>query len=200
MSEKKHNFPVRQFAIMGNVCVGKTRLFDELYKAGLTQIHDTPGAATLSANSEDEMVARDLILSGQVEGVIFVADAKNLRRSLAFALEVAELGLPMVLDINMLDEAESMGIEVNHAVLARELGIAVTRTVANQGRGVRRLAELLGNPRIPQKTTQFPETIEKALSQLRSGLARLSGTASRLFASRPAPQSLPPHTQSTLRP
>jgi hypothetical protein len=86
----------------------------------ITHLYDTPGSATVAANSEDEFVARDLLLGGRMDGVLFVADAKNLRRSLAFALEVAGFGLPMVLALNMLDESENMGIEVDDTALSKE--------------------------------------------------------------------------------
>jgi len=138
----------------------------------VTNLYDTPGSATLAANSEDETAARDLVLSGRMDGVIVVADAKNLRRSLALALEVAETGLPMVLDLNMLDEAEDMGLEIDDAALARELGVPVARTVATENRGVRRLAELVLDARIPRRRVRLPEAVARALERL----AEIPGT------------------------
>ena len=93
-------------------------------------LYDTPGATSLVAGSEDEMVARDLLLSGQMDGVLLVADPKNLRRSLALGLEVAEFGLPMVVDLNLLDEAENQGLSVDDRALGKSLGVPVGRTVA----------------------------------------------------------------------
>ena len=132
----------------------------------LTQLYDTPGSASLAATSEDEMVGRDLVLTGQVDGVLLVADAKNLRRSLALALQVAEFGLPMVLDLNMLDEAESMGVEVDAPALSRQLGVEVTRTIAVEDIGVRRVAEALMTPRQPTIQVRFPDGVEDALSRI----------------------------------
>ena len=110
-----------------------------------THLFDTPGSASLLAASEDEQVARDLVLSGQLDAVLLVADAKNLRRGLALALELAEFELPIVFNLNMLDEAEAMGIELDDAELTRHLRVSVGRTVAVENRGVRRLSELLAD-------------------------------------------------------
>lgn len=132
----------------------------------LTHLYDTPGSTTLAANGEDEMVARDLILSGEMTGVILVADAKNLRRSLALALEVAEFELPMVVALNMLDEAEAMGIDVDDGALSRGLSVPVIRTVAVENRGIRRLAELVADMAKVERRVRFPSDIERALEDL----------------------------------
>jgi len=140
----------------------------------VTHLYDTPGSATLAANSEDEMAARDLLLAGQMRGVVLVADAKNLRRSLALALEVAELGLPMVLALNMLDEAEALGLEVDQARLAETLRVPVAPTVAVENRGVRRLASTLGEASVPARLVRFPEAVERGLARLEVILANPS--------------------------
>lgn len=139
---------------------------DALRGVPATQLYDTPGSSTLAANSEDEMAARDLILSGFCDGILLVADANNLRRSLALALEVAEFGLPMVFCVNMLDEAESAGIELDDAELARHLGVPIARTVAVENHGVRKLAELLLDPQRPKQHARFPRVVEDALAKL----------------------------------
>ena len=132
----------------------------------VTHLFDTPGSATLAANSEDEMVARDLLLSGLIDTAVLVADAKNLRRSLALALEVAELGLPMVLDLNMVDEAENLGLLLDVGELSRQLGVPVVQTIGVTGMGVRRLAEGLQGARRPQSRVRFPASMERALAEL----------------------------------
>ncbi len=133
---------------------------------GMTHLFDTPGAATLAANDEDEMVSRDLLLSGGMDGAVVVADAKNLRRGLAFFLELVELGLPLVLDLNMDDEAENMGITIDQEELGRILGVPVCRTVAIENRGVRQLAETILEPRVADHKTPFAAPIESALAEL----------------------------------
>lgn len=144
----------------------------------VTHLYDTPGCGTLVADSEDEMVTRDLLLSGQMDAVLLVADAKNLRRSLALALQVAEFGLPMVLDLNMLDEAESIGVEVDDEVLSDLLDVAVVRTIAVEGLGVRKVAEAMASARIPRRRARFPDVIEDGLTRLQS-LLTLSGPSPR---------------------
>ncbi len=137
----------------------------------LTHLYDTPGSAVLGGGSEDEMVARDLLLSGQISGILFVADAKNLRRSLALVLEVAQFGLPMVLAVNMLDEAESAGVEVELDVLSHQLGVPCCGTVGVEGRGVHRLGELLLDPRPVHLEAHLPADITAALAKLTQLLA-----------------------------
>lgn len=132
----------------------------------VTHVFDTPGSATLAATSEDEMVARDLLLAGLIDGVALVADSSNLRRSLALALEVAEFGLPMVLVLNMIDEAEAQGIEVDPGALSRELGVDVVRTIAVEGVGVRRLSERLLDARRPRKLVRLQPDLEGALTRI----------------------------------
>jgi len=112
------------------------------------------------------MVARDLLLSGKLDAVLFVADAKSLRRSLALALQIAEFRLPMVVALNMVDEAENMGIELNEDILVRDLGVPVGRTVAIDGFGVRKLSELLLDARRPAPTVRYPQGVEHALERL----------------------------------
>lgn len=135
-------------------------------RGSVTHLYDTPGSATLAVNSEDEIVARDLILSGQIDSLIVVADAKNLRRSLALALEAGEFGLPMVFDLNMLDESENMGIEIDEQALEQELGVPVARTVAIDKRGIRQLAEMMLNPRVRPSKMRFSPALEEALGEL----------------------------------
>ncbi len=132
----------------------------------VTHLFDTPGSATLAATSEDEMVARDLLLGGLIDGVALVADSSNLRRSLALALEVAEFGLPMVLVLNMIDEAEALGVEVDPGVLSRELGVDVVRTIAVEGIGVRRLSERLLDARPARRRVRLQPPLEEALGQI----------------------------------
>ena len=132
----------------------------------ITHLFDAPGSATLVATREDEMVARDLILSGEMNAVLLVADAKNLRRSLAFAFEVIEFGLPMILVLNMVDEAESLGIDIDDAALSNLLGVPVLRSIAVEDAGTRRLAEQLAYARTPTWRTRFPLEIESAITRI----------------------------------
>lgn len=108
---------------------------------------DTPGAASLTPASEDERVTRDILLAGRPHAAVVVGDAKNLERALQLALQAAELGVPLVLCLNMTDEAQARGIEVDAERLAERLGVDVVPTVAVRHEGVPRLLATLAHPR-----------------------------------------------------
>jgi len=97
---------------------------------------DTPGMYSLIAISEEERVGRRLIFDPRVRCIIHVVDAKNLDRMLPLTLEMVEAGLPVVLDVNMVDEAENLGITVDTEELGRRLGVPAVATVAVSGRGI----------------------------------------------------------------
>jgi len=161
-----------RLALVGSPNCGKTALFNLLTGsrqkvanyAGVTverkegrfnaasgrsyAVLDLPGAYSLDAASLDEAVTRDLC-RGFYPGepapdvIVCVVDATNLRLHLRFALEVRELGKPMVLAVNMMDAAKRRGIEVDLAALERELGIPVVPTVAIRRDGAEALVAKL---------------------------------------------------------
>ncbi len=161
-----------RLALVGNPNCGKTALFNLLTGsrqkvanyAGVTvertegRFHapsgrhyallDLPGAYSLHAASLDEAITRDLC-RGFYPGepapdvIVCVVDATNLRLHLRFALEVRELGKPMVLAVNRMDAARRRGIEVDLAALERELGVPVVPTVAVHRNGARELVAKL---------------------------------------------------------
>ena len=87
------------------------------------EIIDTPGVNSLTPNSEDERVTRDILLAG-VDCVVQVADAKNLSRALVVSLQLAEAGLPFMLVLNMMDEAADRGMRIDTAALVGGVGCA----------------------------------------------------------------------------
>lgn len=99
-------------------------------------IIDTPGLYSLLPITEEEMVARDLLFQEPLDLVIHVIDAKNLSRMLPLTIQLIETGLPVILVINMIDEAERLGIEVSQEHLELELGIPVIIIAAAKGRGI----------------------------------------------------------------
>ena len=160
-----------RLALVGNPNCGKTALFNQLTGsrqkvanyAGVTverkegRLHSTssgrqyavldlPGAYSLHAASLDEAVTRD-VCRGFYPGepapdvLVCVVDATNLRLHLRFALEVRELGKPMILAVNMMDAAQRRGIAIDLAALERELGVPVVETVAVKHNGARALVE-----------------------------------------------------------
>ncbi|MCM8779419.1 MAG: 50S ribosome-binding GTPase, partial [Candidatus Omnitrophica bacterium] len=121
------------------------------------QVIDTPGINSLVVHSEDERVTRDILSSGDIFCIIQVADSKNLRRSLLLTLELAELKLPLVLNLNMSDEAKERGIRINTKKLAEKLGIEVVETVAITKEGIPRLREAVLKARVPSLKINSPE-------------------------------------------
>lgn len=159
---------LRKVGIVGSPNVGKSVVFNSLTGAYVTvsnypgttvnvsrgkakiegeefEIVDTPGMYSLLPITEEERVARLILLAEKPEVILQVVDAKNLERMLPLTLQLIEAGLPIVLDLNMMDETEAAGIEVDVNRLEEELGIPVVATVATTGRGIealrRRLAE-----------------------------------------------------------
>jgi ferrous iron transport protein B len=156
-----------RLVLVGNPNVGKSVIFGRLTgcyatvsnypgtTVGLTQgravvagevcdITDSPGVNALDGQlSEDEQVTRRLLANGDADLVVQVADARNLRRALMLTAQVAGFRLPMVLVLNMVDEARRRGIDVDAARLSDELGIPVVETVAIEGRGLQDLRQAL---------------------------------------------------------
>ncbi len=152
-------------ALAGNPNSGKTTLFNALTGArqkvgnypGVTvekkegvalagswrlDIVDLPGTYGLAAWSEDERVARTFVIDERPDVVIDVVDASNLERNLYLAVQLMELGIPMVLALNMSDVAESHGFSFDLERLSELLGgIPLVRTVGHRGRGTRDLVQ-----------------------------------------------------------
>lgn len=148
---------------------------------------DLPGAYSLSAQSPDEAIARDVLLGRLPEVrepavVVVVVDAANLERNLYFATQVIELGYPTVIGLNMTDVARANGIDVDAAVLSGELGVPVVPMVASRREGLDRLrAEILRlalHPRgetVPRRSffPVLPPVLEQEWRRLGERLAAL---------------------------
>lgn len=157
-----------RLALVGTPNCGKTALFNNLTGsqqkvanyAGVTverkegffvtpdgrevSLLDLPGTYSLRARSPDEKVTRDIVLGdfkneAPVDAFVCVADATNLRLSLRLVLELAEVGKPVILALNMFDIAQKRGIEIDCAQLAERLGVTVTTSVAVKRQGIANL-------------------------------------------------------------
>lgn len=160
-------------ALVGNPNAGKSALFNALTGArqkvgnypGVTverhagrlalpdgrpvELLDLPGTYSLDPSSPDEAVTRDVLFGKQEgerlpDGIVVVVDATNLDNHLRFTLQLAALGLPMVVALNMVDMAERDGLVLDAEALERELGVPVVATVAVRKRGLDALKERLG--------------------------------------------------------
>ncbi|MEO8500372.1 MAG: FeoB small GTPase domain-containing protein, partial [Vicinamibacteria bacterium] len=97
---------------------------------------DLPGTYSISSHDLAEKVARDFLLSGEVDALINVVDASMLSRSLEFSLQLVEMRLPMVMCLNMMDEAKRKGMEIDTSKLEALLGVPVRTAVAVVGTGI----------------------------------------------------------------
>ena len=151
-------------ALAGNPNSGKTTLFNELTGSrqhvgnypGVTvekkqgtyidnghklNIVDLPGTYSLTAYSLEEVVARNFLVNEKPEMVVNIVDASNLERNLYLTLQFMEMGIPVCIALNMMDVAETRGIEININKLSDLLGIPVVPTVARSGKGKKELME-----------------------------------------------------------
>lgn len=149
----------KKVALVGNPNVGKSVLFNALTGAyvavsnypgtsvevsrGTTTIEgqpceiiDTPGMYSILPITEEERVAREILLNERPDVVIHVLDARNLERMLAMTLQLVEAGLPVILVVNIMDEAERMGLSIDIPLLQEKLGIPVIGAATAKKRGL----------------------------------------------------------------
>ena len=129
-------------------------------------IIDTPGVNSLLPMSEDEEVTRNLLLDERQDRVLQVADAKNLKRSLLISVQLAEMGRPFLLDLNLYDEAISRGINIDKKRLSEILGIDVVSTVATRREGMDGLVSVIESPKISEFKVDYGAEIEKGLEEV----------------------------------
>ena len=130
------------------------------------ELVDTPGAATLFPEGEDEAVARSALLDLEPGAVIVVANARDLKRSLALFAHVAEFGIPVVLAVNMEDRAWRHRVAIDAGLLENAVDAAVVITSASDGAGVGALATEIERPRVPRRIAVFPKQIERGIERV----------------------------------
>lgn len=151
-------------ALAGNPNSGKTTLFNAITGArqrvgnypGITverkegtvnlndikiNVVDLPGCYSLSAYSQEELVARKVLVDERPDIVVDIVDATKLERHLYLAIQFFELGIPVVLALNMMDEANKQGLRIDHKRLAALLKCPVVETVARSGQGKKELMQ-----------------------------------------------------------
>jgi len=175
-------------ALVGNPNVGKSALFHRLtgkyvvvanYPGTTVEITqgllrgldgvtlvDTPGIVAFPPRSEDEHVTARVVLGNDIETVLQVGDAKNLRRTLHLTVQLAELGRPLALALNMMDEAEARGMTLETQVIETALGVPVTATVATRGQGINDLVQAVSRASHPKFHLTSPRAVEAALAEI----------------------------------
>ncbi len=192
--------------LVGNPNVGKSALFNKLTGKYVTvsnypgttvelsrgfapcggtrtEIVDTPGMYSLVPITDEERVASDMFFSENVRAIIHVADAKNLERMLGLTLQLIETGRPIILAVNMIDEARDLGIRIDIDRLSLELGIPVVATSSLSGEGVGALLKALATPPAPSlNLTRYGTIIEQAMMDISALLSPASPIAPRARA------------------
>lgn len=131
-----------------------------------TSLVDTPGIITLPSHTEDERVTARLLLEEPIKAILQVGDAKNLRRTLLLSIQLAEMGLPLILALNMMDEAKARGVQFNHTALSAHLDLPIIPTTAVRGEGVEELTNALNNTSTPQFRLNYDPEIETAIAEI----------------------------------
>ncbi len=136
---------------------------------------DLPGIYSLDASSLDEQVTRHYLLSREADLVVNVVDAANLERNLYLTVQLLEMGVPVVLALNMMDVARKRGIQIDTQLLSRELGCPVVPVVAVTGEGTTELKARMLAVADGQQQGGFPlaldEVVEQAVADLEPALA-----------------------------
>ena len=181
-----------RIALAGNPNCGKTTMFNDLTGAsqyvgnwpGVTvekkegkytrdksvTITDLPGIYSLSPYSPEEIVARDYLLSDEPNVVVNLVDATNLERNLYLTTQILDLGLPVVVALNMMDLVEKNGDKIDMAKLSRKLGCPVVETSALKGRGMDELVDAAvkaakkGVPAAPE--IRFADDVETPIAKV----------------------------------
>ena len=176
----------KRLILIGNPNVGKSVIFGVLTRRYVTvsnypgttvevskgnatiggeryTVIDTPGVNSLVPMSEDERVTRDILLGEKGDSVIQVADTKNLRRALLISIQLAEMGLPFSLALNMIDEARSRGWSVDIDKLAMLLDIDVVPTIATQRWGIDNLVKTVSSQMSSHFKISYTQDIEDAV-------------------------------------
>jgi ferrous iron transport protein B len=181
-------FSGNTIALIGHPNVGKSALFQWLtgrYAAisnypgttielsqgpaqaipGATVI-DTPGVVALPSRTEDEQVTARVLLDAPLRAIVQVGDAKNACRTLMLTVQLAEMGVPLILALNMLDEATTRGVTVDHQQVASLLALPVIPTIAVHGEGVEHVVSALQTARPPDLHLHYDPAIEAALAKI----------------------------------
>ncbi|MCK5316093.1 MAG: 50S ribosome-binding GTPase, partial [Anaerolineales bacterium] len=131
-----------------------------------TVVLDTPGVITFPPHTEDERVTERVLLQEPLKAVLQVGDAKNLRRTLLLTVQLAEMGLPLVLSLNMMDEANARGVVVDHTVISDSLSLPVIPITAIRGEGIEELTKAVQSAPSSSIHINYPNEIEFALADI----------------------------------
>ena len=181
-------------ALAGNPNCGKTTMFNALTGAnqyvgnwpGVTvekkegklknqkdvTVTDLPGIYSLSPYTLEEVVSRDYLLKEKPDVIIDLVDATNIERNLYLATQLLEIGIPVVIALNMVDLLKKNNIHINVKGLSSALGCPIVETSALKGTGLKEVVDeaikCANQYRVPSKQMEFPKAVEKAVNEIES--------------------------------
>ena len=193
-----------RLALAGNPNCGKTTMFNDL--TGATQyvgnwpgvtvekkegkfkgdkevtITDLPGIYSLSPYTLEEVVARDYLVNEKPDAIMNLVDASNIERNLYLSTQLLEMGIPVVIALNMMDIVKKRGDVIDVKKLSKELGVPVVETAAIKGEGTKELVEAAKKAAAAKNAPAkyaFSETIENALTEIEKLIADVTEPAQR---------------------
>ncbi len=134
------------------------------------EIFDTPGLHSLYIHSEEEVVVRDMLFSKRPDILLQCIDANHIKQSLALTASIMELGIPMVVSLNAVDETAQKGIDINAKMLAEILGIPVVQLLSLEDRGTKKLRQALLEAKVIQVSLEYGKKLEKGLTAVESSV------------------------------
>lgn len=197
-----------RMALIGNLNVGKSVIFNFLTKKhqkvanwpGKTvevargefyylnrqiEIVDLPGVYSLSTFTPEEEVTRDFLMTEIPDVIINVVDSSILERNLYLTLQVLEMGIPVVLALNQVDQARKKGIEIKSQLLEERLGIPVVETVAIYGKGINDLVKKaveVSEKKVKPHVIKFPKDVEMRIEDVEKHMTYSGEYSKRWFA------------------
>ena len=155
----------------------KTGIFK--FKGDKIELVDLPGTYSLTSYTLEERIASDFILHERPKLIVDIVDASNLERNLYLTFQLGEIGIPLVIDLNMMDVAKNRGIEINIDELSRQLVVPVIPTIGNKGKGKKELQKAIwdvakGNIKPNFRRIDYGNTLEPILSSLEKRLSEES--------------------------
>ena len=197
-----------KIALAGNPNCGKTTLFNALTGSnqfvgnwpGVTvekkegklkfdkevTIMDLPGIYSLSPYTLEEVVARTYLINERPDAILNIVDGTNLERNLYLSTQIMELGIPVVMAVNMIDVLEKTGDTIDTDKLSEKLGCTVVKISALKGRGIKEAAEqaikVAKKKEISQVVHSFASDVESVIEEVMDKITGVDDTQKRFFA------------------